>query len=180
LVGDHYQVLDERITTATRAVAAVFAEDADKVLATVREAPGDEGPDGVPGREREDKLQLTAAKRAGLGSQALTLLRSSYGGAVMLGFLSAAIGIPVVAPAALGVGLALGAHGLRQEKERQLLQRRAQAKAAVRSYVDEITFVVAKDSRDRVRFSQRHLRDFFAARAAELNQSALASLQAVQ
>jgi hypothetical protein len=179
LVGDHYQILDERITAATQAVAAVFTEDADSIQATVREAVGGVSHD-LPARSLDSDRPLTAAKRAGLGTQALTLVRSSYGGAVMLGFLGATIGFPVVAPAALGVGLLLGAHGLRQESGRQLMQRRAQVKAAVRSYVDEISFSVGKDSRDRIRFSQRHLRDFFAARAAELNESAMASLQAVQ
>jgi Dynamin family len=179
LVGDHYQILDERITSATQAVAAVFTEDADSIQATVREAVGGVSSD-LPAQSLDSDRPLTAAKRAGLGTQALTLVRSSYGGAVMLGFLGATIGFPVVAPAALGVGLLLGAHGLRQESGRQLLQRRAQVKAAVRSYVDEISFSVGKDSRDRIRFSQRHLRDFFAARAAELNESAMASLQAVQ
>jgi hypothetical protein len=179
LVGDHYQILDERITAATQAVASIFTEDADNIQATVREAVGG-GSRDLPARSLDSDRPLTAAKRAGLGTQALTLVRSSYGGAVMLGFLGATIGFPVVAPAALGVGLLLGAHGLRQESGRQLLQRRAQVKAAVRSYVDEISFSVGKDSRDRIRFSQRHLRDFFAARAAELNESAMASLQAVQ
>ena len=55
----------------------------------------------------------------------------------------------------------MGRKGLKDEKERQLDQRRTQAKAAARRYVDEVNFVVGKDSRDTMRHLQRDLREYF-------------------
>jgi hypothetical protein len=101
LVADHYRILDERITAATETVAAVFTEDAESVQATVREAAGGDRSHDLPGRSPDSERALTGGKRAGLGTQALTLLRSSYGGAIMLSFLGATIGFPVVAPASV-------------------------------------------------------------------------------
>ena len=178
LAGDHYATLDTRVTATAHAVAQVFTEDAATLDTLVREAYGTEDAPVLPA-EGDTTVELKSQK-TGLANQALTMLRSSYGSAAMIGFLGTAIGFPLAAPAALAVGLAIGARGMRQEVERQLAQRRAQAKAAVRQYVDEVSFVVGKDSRDRIRLSQRHLRDFFGARADELLRSAATALQAAQ
>ncbi len=180
VVGDHYVTLETRVADVAHAVAAVFVEDADALDAWVREATRADAAAEVPTARADETVKMVDAKRPGLAGQAMTLLRSSYSGAAMTGFIATAIGFPVAAPAVLAVGVLLGAKGLRQEKERQLLQRRAQAKAAVRGYVDEVSFVVAKDSRDRIRYAQRQIRDFFVARAAELARTATETLQAAQ
>lgn len=180
VVGDHYALLDARVTEVVHAVAAVFVEDSEALEAWVREATRPEAADEIPTARTEEAVKRPDATRPGLGAQALTLLRSSYGGALMAGFVASAIGFPVAAPAVLAVGIALGSRGLRQESQRLLLQRRAQAKAAVRAYVDEVSFTVLKDSRDRIRYAQRHLRDFFRRRADERARSAAETLQAAR
>ena len=48
----------------------------------------------------------------------------------------------------------------------------------MRRYVDDVTFQVAKDSRDRLRAVQRDLRDHFTAQADQLKRSLLESQQA--
>jgi hypothetical protein len=65
----------------------------------------------------------------------------------------------------------MGHKGLRDEKKRQLQQRRTQARNAIRRYCDEVSFVMGKDSRDTLRRVQRQLRDHYSALAEELGRS---------
>ncbi len=63
-------------------------------------------------------------------------VRGSYGGLVMVGFFGGLAGVALTAPVTLGIGLVLGGKQIRGERAKQLTQRRAQAKAAARSYID--------------------------------------------
>jgi hypothetical protein len=111
------------------------------------------------------------------GRQAMVALRSGYGGAIMFTMLSTMMHV-ALGPLSLGIGLVMGHKGLREEKKRQLQQRRVQARNAVRRYCDEITFLMGKDSRDTLRRIQRQLRDHYSALAEELarsNQEALSA-----
>jgi hypothetical protein len=58
--------------------------------------------------------------------------------------------------------------------------RRNTAKNAFRRYVDEVQFMAGKDSRDTLRRVQRQLRDYYTARADELQRSLSESLGAAQ
>jgi hypothetical protein len=97
-------------------------------------------------------------------------MRSAYSGAIMFTMLSSLAGI-ALGPIGIGIGLVMGRKGLRDEKKRQLEQRRAQAKNAVRRYCDEVNFVMGKDSRDTIRRIQRVLRDHYSGLAEQLNRS---------
>ena len=116
----------------------------------------------------------------GVGSKGLSALRGSYSGFLMVGLLAA---LPVAIPAAaltfggLGAGVLLGRKQLRDEKERELNRRRAEAKNAVRRYCDEVSFQVGKDSRDTLRRVQRQLRDHYSARAEEIQKSTSEALR---
>jgi replication fork clamp-binding protein CrfC len=103
--------------------------------------------------------------------QTMVALKSSYSGILMFTMLPSLLGLTGLAPIAIPIGLLMGRAGLRDEKRRQLNQRRAQAKNAVRRYCDEVQFVMGKDSRDTLRRIQRQLRDHFTARAEELTRS---------
>lgn len=103
--------------------------------------------------------------------QTMVALRNSYSGILMFTMLPTLLGITGMAPIAIPIGLLMGRAGVREEKKRQLAQRRAQAKNAVRRYCDEVQFVMGKDSRDTLRRIQRQLRDHYSARAEELNRS---------
>ncbi len=115
----------------------------------------------------EHKIELDKMKA---GKQAMVALRSGYGGAIMFTMLSAMAHI-ALGPLALGIGLVMGHKGLRDEKKRQLTQRRLQARNAVRRYCDEVSFVMGKDSRDTLRRIQRQLRDHYSGLAEELGRS---------
>lgn len=118
-------------------------------------------------------------ERPGVGKQGFTLLRGSYMGVLMFSMLGSMAGI-TLGPIAIGIGLVMGRKTLKEEKERQLTNRRVQAKNAVRRYGDEINFQVLKDSKDTLRRVQRELRDYYEARAKELQTSTSEALIAAQ
>ncbi|HYN94197.1 MAG TPA: dynamin family protein, partial [Pilimelia sp.] len=111
---------------------------------------------------------------------AFTAARLTYGGLFMLGAFGSLLPLTFAAPLGLAVGLALGRKLVRDERERQVEQRRLQAKQELRRYVDEVAFVVGKDSRDAVRRTQRFLRDEFTARAGLAQRSSTRALAAVR
>ena len=119
-------------------------------------------------------------ERMNVTSQALSVLRSGYMGTMMFGMIAQGLSLAMISPATVAIGLVMGKRGLGEEKKRQLAVRRAQAKNAVRKYVDEARFLVAKDSRDTIRNIHRQLRDHFAALAEELHRSTNEAVLAAQ
>ena len=111
---------------------------------------------------------------------AFTAARVTYGGFYMLGAIGALFNVAFAAPLALLAGATLGRRMIKTERERQAQQRRLQAKAELRRYVDDVGFHVGRDCREAVRRTQRFLRDEFAARAQVVERSAAATAQAVQ
>lgn len=118
------------------------------------------------------------AKPQGKGQKALSGLRGSYGGVVMIGMLSSVAGLGLFNPVSVGAGLLLGRMAYKEEKEGRLLRARAEAKSNVRRFVDEVSFVVGKESRDRLKTIHRKLRDHYRDIANELSRSLSESLQA--
>jgi hypothetical protein len=111
---------------------------------------------------------------------AFTAARVAYGGMLALGAFGSLLGLTLAAPAGVLAGLTVGRKLIRDERNRQTELRRQQARQELRRYVDEVQFVVAKDSRDAVRRAQRYLRDEFAARAGLVEQSSAQALAAVR
>ena len=111
---------------------------------------------------------------------AFTAARVTYGGFYMLGAIGALFNVAFAAPLALLAGATLGRRMIKSERERQAQQRRLQAKAELRRYVDDVGFHVGRDCREAVRRTQRFLRDEFAARAQVVERSAAATAAAVQ
>ncbi|MGB8381709.1 MAG: dynamin family protein [Dermatophilaceae bacterium] len=105
---------------------------------------------------------------------------SMYVPMVLFGLLS---GLHLVLPGA-GIALLLGAgigqKLVRDEAGRQRAARQHQAKAVARKYVEEVAFVLNKDSRDALRETQRRLREDFQLRAAVLHRSTESALRAAQ
>jgi gas vesicle protein len=121
----------------------------------------------VSGTRVKHRIDLERMK---LGKQAMVALKGAYGGALMFIVLGALTGI-TLGPIGVGVGLLMGRKSLKEEKERQLRKRQAQAKSAARRYCDEVSFVTGKDCRDTLRRIQRQLRDHYTSLAGELNRS---------
>lgn len=102
----------------------------------------------------------------------LIALRGSYGGVLMFGMVTAiALGMSIVNPISVGVGVILGGRAYREDKANRVRRRQAEAKAVVKRHLDEVVFQVNKDSKDRLRRLQRVLRDHFTTRADELVRS---------
>lgn len=105
-------------------------------------------------------------------------MRGSYGGVVMIGMLSSVVGLGLFNPLSVGTGLILGRMAYKEEKHNRLLRVRNEAKTNVRRFVDEVSFVVGKESRDRLKTIQRTLRDHYREIADEITRSLNESLQA--
>lgn len=118
------------------------------------------------------KLEKMTARK-----QTMVALRGSYTGILMFTMLPSLIGLTGLAPIAIPIGLMMGRSALKEEKKRQLAQRRAQARNAVRKYCDEVQFVLGKDSKDTLRRIQRQLRDHYSARAEELGRTTSEALR---
>jgi hypothetical protein len=118
-------------------------------------------------------LPAEAALTAEAGSRVSTGLnafRSTFYAFSMFSTVGALVGAAVIAPA-LVLGLAVGGKAVRDERTKARLQRRTQAKVAVRTYLDEVAFVAGKEARDALRLMQRAMRDHFTALAAEQQRS---------
>ena len=126
-------------------------------------------------------MAAPAAEAQGLGVKALTGLRGGYMGMLMFGMFGTLVGFAsVINPLGIGAGVMMGAKSLGDERKKLVTRRQNEAKAAMRRYVDDVTFQVAKDSRDRLRAVQRDLRDHFTAQADQLKRSLLESQQAAE
>jgi GTPase SAR1 family protein len=114
---------------------------------------------------------------------AMTAARVTYYGVVMTAAVVASGGAALLAPA---IGLTVGAGAvftrslIREESGRQLDVRRSQARQAFRTYLDEVTFVLSKESRDAVRRTHRHLRDEFGQRARMVSRGSEVALAAAR
>ena len=110
----------------------------------------------------------------------LAAVRGAYGGTLMFSMATSMVGLGMLAPLTLPVGLLMGRKALRDDRERRLAMRRQEAKQALRRYVDEAQFAVGKDQRDTLRRVQRELRDQFQDRALELERTLGEALEAAQ
>lgn len=177
----NYRFLSERAAYLSREVAQHFDTGQSLVVASLEVGDAAKAL-GRVGVDAEFEMEDT-----GVVAQGLNVARGSMGGLIMgsfagtgLGFLGlgAVIGTFAVtaAPIALFVAV-MGRKTIKDEAERALQRRRADAKNAVRRYCDEVSFQVSKDSRDTLRRVQRQLRDHYDNRARELNKSTSEALK---
>jgi hypothetical protein len=78
------------------------------------------------------------------------------------------------------MGLGIGGKLFKSEGQRQRAYRQQSAKAAARKFVDEVAFVMNKETRDSLRRTQRLLRDDLQARASSMHRSTTAALEATE
>ena len=130
-----------------------------------------EGDDGEA-LELVARLERVEVERVSRTQKVIVALRGSYGGVLMFGMVTAiALGMSLVNPISVGVGVILGGRAYREDKANRVRRRQAEAKIAVKRHLDEVAFQVSKDSKDRLRRLQRVLRDHFTTRADELVRS---------
>ncbi|ORW93853.1 dynamin-like GTPase family protein [Mycobacterium szulgai] len=172
-VGDNFVWAYQRAEILADDVARSFADAGlDSVMSpelTARLMGGEFG--------RLKALARLESKPLGKGQKVVSGLRGSYGGVVMIGMLSSVAGLGLFNPVSVGAGLILGRMAYKEDKENRLLRARAEAKANVRRFVDDVSFVVGKESRDRLKLIQRTIRDHYRDIANEITRSLNESLQ---
>jgi replication fork clamp-binding protein CrfC len=172
-VGDNFVWAYQRAEALADDVAQSFADAGLDSVVTPALSPQEMGGD-FGGLNSVAQLD---AKPAGKGQKVVTGLRGSYGGVVMIGMLSSVAGLGLFNPLSVGAGLLLGRMAYKEDKENRLLRARAEAKTNVRRFVDDVSFVVGKESRDRLKIIHRTLRDHYRDIATELSRSLNESLQ---
>lgn len=173
-VAANHTYLVEQTGELARTIAELFAADS----GDIGRAAVEHGPLGAI-EDLAIEIELDA-KKANLLDSTLSVMRSGYGGMLMFGMLAGMVGVTLIAPVSVAIGLAMGKKQQREEQKRQLQQRRQLAKQTYRKYVDEVSFIVGKQSRDTLRRVHRELRDAWTERAQELQRSTRESLAAAQ
>ncbi len=174
-VAASYTLVSRRTAELADAVVQHFADASDMVVLAPQSPAAPSG--AVASIGIDEKVEI---EHQSVGTKGMLALRGSYGGMMMFGMLGTMVGIGMLNPVSLVMGVTMGRKTLKDEKERQLNVRRAEARAAHRKYVDEVSFQVGKDFRDTLRRIQRSLRDEFGERADELQRSSASSLAAAQ
>jgi hypothetical protein len=155
-------------------VAQHFSADRDQLLPALRANPSDALTSVRP-------IVVRADEPWKLGQKALVGMRGGYMGMLMFGMLGTFVGFAtLVNPLGMGAGVFMAGKTIRDERKRITQRRQNEARAAIRRYVDDVTFQVAKDSRDRLRGVQRDLRDHFTAQADQMKRSLAESQMAAE
>jgi replication fork clamp-binding protein CrfC len=123
-------------------------------------------------------LARLEAKPIKAGHKVVTGMRGSYGGVLMFGMLTSFAGLGMFNPLSLGAGLLLGRKAYKEDMENRMLRVRNEAKMNMRKFVDDVSFVVGKESRDRLKGIQRQIRDHYRGIANQTTRSLNESLQA--
>jgi replication fork clamp-binding protein CrfC len=123
-------------------------------------------------------LSRLEAKPIKAGHKVVTGMRGSYGGVLMFGMLTSFAGLGMFNPLSLGAGLLLGRKTYKDDMENRMMRVRSEAKMNMRRFVDDVSFVVNKESRDRLKGIQRQLRDHYRGIANQTTRSLNESLQA--
>ena len=119
------------------------------------------------------------AKPVSASSKVVSGMRGSYGGVLMFGMLGSLAGLGMFNPLSVGAGLLLGRKAYKEDMENRMLRLRNEAKNNVRRFVDDISFVVTKESRDRLQAIHRQLRNHYRGIANQTTRSLNESLQAM-
>ncbi len=169
-LAGHQQLIGDRADRLTSSVADHFVIDE----AAVGLDLGRRYLPEFKGRRLAEEIEL---KRPSVSGNALAAARGSYGGLLMFGMAAQMVGLAMLNPITIVVGLGLGRKSLRDEKVRQLTQRRQQAKLTVRKYVDDVSLATTKAMRDVLRNVHRDVRNEFSARAETLQTTIRESLR---
>jgi replication fork clamp-binding protein CrfC len=173
-VGDNFVWAYQRAEALAAEVARTFREAG---LDAVRMPAIDAREMGADFGEFKSLAQLEA-KPLKFGHKVVTGMRGSYGGVLMFGMLTSFAGLGMFNPLSLGAGFVLGRKAYKEDMANRMLRVRSEAKANVRRFVDDVAFVVGKESRDRLKGIQRQLRDHYREIANQTTRSLNESLQA--
>jgi replication fork clamp-binding protein CrfC len=173
-VGDNFVWAYQRADALAQEVARTFVEAG---LEAIKMPQIDAREMGAGFGELKSLAKLEA-KPIKAGHKVVTGMRGSYGGVLMFGMLTSFAGLGMFNPLSLGAGLLLGRKAYKEDMENRMMRVRNEAKMNMRKFVDEVSFVVTKESRDRLKGIQRQLRDHYRGIANQTTRSLNESLQA--
>ena len=173
-VGDNFVWAYQRAEALAAEVARTFTEAGLEAVALPEVSARDLG----AGFGELKSLAKLEAKPIKAGHKVITGMRGSYGGVLMFGMLTSFAGLGMFNPLSLGAGLVLGRKAYKEDMENRMLRVRNEAKLNMRRFIDDVSFVVIKESRDRLRAIQRQLRDHYRGIANQTTRSLNESLQA--
>jgi hypothetical protein len=136
-------------------VAVHFGEYGADALPTWRMHVPDDLDRLVPAIEQPGVEKFTLTQKA------LTGLRGSYGGILMVGLATSLAGMPLINPVSVGAGAILGGKTVHDESKTLLKRRQSAARTRVQRHVDDFFLLVSKEAKDTVRQAHRLLRDHF-------------------
>lgn len=172
-ISDTFVWTSERAQWLAAQVAEHFAAE-EVTLPVMRVSDTGDALDPVDAMPAMDDGSINPMQKVLIG------MRGSYGGVLMFGLLTGIFGMALINPLSVGAGLLLGRKAYREDKEARLKRRQGEAKALVRRQVDDVTFQVGKQLKDRLRLVQRSIRDHFTEIADEHHRSLTDSVQAAQ
>lgn len=172
-VSDTFVWTSERSQWLAAQVAEHFAAD-EVSLPVLHVADSGDALDPVDQMAELDPGRVNPIQKVLIG------MRGSYGGVLMFGLLTGIFGMALINPLSVGAGLLLGRKAYREDKETRLKRRQGEAKALVRRQLDDVTFQVGKQLKDRLRLVQRTIRDHFTDIADEYHRSLSDSVAAAQ
>ena len=172
-ISETFVWTEERSTWLTEEIGELFLAE-ERELPVIEVASIDGILDPVDELPDFDPCQLSATEKIYIG------VRGSYGGVLMVGLASGLIGLSLINPLSLIAGVLVGRRAYREDMGNRLMRRRFEAKNIVRRYIDEVTFQVAKQLKDRLRVVQRTARDHFTSIADEMHRSLTDSVLAAK
>ena len=173
-VGDNFVWAYQRAEALAAEVARTFVEAGLEAVKMPEISARDLG----AGFTEFKSLASLEAKPIKAGDRAVSGLRGSFGGVLMFGMLTSFAGLGMLNPLSLGAGALLGRKAYKEEMDNRMMRIRNDAKMNVRRFVDDVQFVVSKESRDRLKGIQRQLRDHYRGIANQTTRSLNESLQA--
>ncbi|MET0295797.1 MAG: dynamin family protein [Microbacterium sp.] len=118
-----------------------------------------------------EQLQGMEEGRLGAAEKIYIGVRGSYGGVLMAGLATSLIGLTLINPLSLLVGVLVGRRAYREDMTARLSRRQAEAKNLARRHIEDVVFQVGKQLKDRLRLVQRVARDHFGGIADQLHRS---------
>ena len=173
-VGDNFVWAYQRAEALAAEVGRTFVEAGLEAVKMPEISARDMG----AGFAEFKSLAHLEAKPIKTGDRAVSGLRGSFGGVLMFGMLTSFAGLGMLNPLSLGAGALLGRKAYKEEMDNRMVRIRNDAKMNVRRFVDDVQFVVSKESRDRLKGIQRQLRDHYRGIANQTTRSLNESLQA--
>lgn len=169
----NFDLLSEQAQDLASEVAVRFSLEAGESFALDTDAPAE----ALSGLNLASAESL-AAPGGRLGSMLLATRTAVFIPMLLFGVAGSLLGAVIMAPLATVLAAGIGQKLIRDEKKRQIAHRRQQAKMSTRKYIEEVGFIMNKETRDALRRTQRHLRDVFALRATSLQRSSSNALAA--